>query len=309
MKSNLACLKKINLIFLMFFLLAGISISSFTNAQESPGDGQSLKIDYQGQSPVDMDLDGLTDRAETELYHTDPKSADTDGDGYYDGTETLSGTNQLDINSIPGLPSGVLSGENQQAETPWPWYVSRISGLLGFLLLYISIFLGLTVRIPWMRKLFSPLYAMQGHCWISFQATVFALVHGGALLFDEFLGFGFVDVFVPFASSYKPQLVAMGTISFYLMVILTATSYARRFMSQKIWRALHFTNIILYAMGVWHALALGTDLQNPLARDIFIAANEFLVLLMIINMFLRIREAVKASNSISIVSQSENEIQ
>lgn len=262
---------------------------------------QQSIINYNGQPVVDSDLDGLTDQAEIQVYKTDPNNSDTDGDGYYDGAEALSGSDPFAVNSIPGMPSVEQTpGVSSQNETPWAWYISRVSGLVGFALLYVSIFLGLTIRVSFLRKIFTPLYAMQGHCWIALQATIFAFVHGIVLIFDRFLGFGFIDVFVPFASSYKPSLVALGTIGFYLMVIITASSYGRRFISQKLWRALHFLNILLYVGVVAHALLLGTDLKIPIVRNIFIVANLLLVLLMLVNMFSRIRENVQRKKMVGI---------
>lgn len=280
---------------LLMLVVLGLFTFGYVKAQQNVA---ALQVDYQGQAPIDSDLDGLTDQSEIQIYQTDPKNPDTDGDRYYDGAEILANSDSLDANSIPGMPPiSQYASVSPQNETPWPWYIARAGGLVGFALLYLSIFLGLTIRVPFLRKIFAPLYALQGHCWIAFQATLFALIHGTVFIFDKFLGFKLVDVFVPFASSYEPSLVALGIIGFYLMVILTASSYGRRFISQKLWRVLHFTNIFLYVFVVIHALYLGTDLKIPLLRDIFIALNEFLVLLMFINMFSRIRQNIARKNA------------
>jgi hypothetical protein len=44
---------------------------------------------------LDSDNDGLTDKEETEVYRTNPKNPDTDGDGYKDGDEVRNGYNPL----------------------------------------------------------------------------------------------------------------------------------------------------------------------------------------------------------------------
>jgi len=282
--------KKILLVAAVF----GIFSFGHVKAQQD----SSLKVDYQGQVVVDSDLDGLTDQAELQLYSTDPKNPDTDNDGYYDGTEVVANANPLDANSIPGIPPADTLNQ-VQSETPWAWYVSRVSGLVGFALLYISIFLALTIRIPFMRRIFSPPYALNAHGWIALQATVFALVHGSVLIFDKFMGFSLMDVFAPFATSYNPGLVALGIIGFYLMLLLVVTSYVRKYLPFKFWRAVHFLNIILYVGVIVHAYFLGTDMKNEIIRNIFVYANILLIMLMLVNMFIRIKQNIARKNTIT----------
>ncbi|OGI25476.1 MAG: hypothetical protein A3J76_03740 [Candidatus Moranbacteria bacterium RBG_13_45_13] len=180
-----------------------------------------------------------------------------------------------------------------EIQIPWGWYVIRASALIGFLLLYVSIFIGTVSGLPGIRKYFLRLRSLNLHCWISFQALIFAFIHGIALLFHKFIPFGWKDVFIPFQSNFDPVLVALGTVSLYLMVILVATSYARRFISFGVWRAVHFLNIGLYVAVIVHALYLGTDLKSGLLRQIFLWANGFLILLLIWSMIYRIWSKIK----------------
>lgn len=260
------------------------------HAQAIPG--QSLPaVDYHGQPAVDSDSDGLTDEGEKQIFQTEPKTADTDGDGFDDGVEAVAGTNPLDPSSFPGMVIPLSQTASPQYETPWAWYTARASGLVGFLLLYVSIFLGITLRVPFLRKIFAPVYSMSIHCWISLYATVFAFVHGGVLLWDKFYNFTLADIFIPFASKFEPGLVALGTLGFYLMVILVVTSYGRKFISQKLWRITHFTNLVLYVIVLVHAVKLGTDMKNPTIFWTFIWMNAFLIFIMLYNLELRISES------------------
>jgi len=181
----------------------------------------------------------------------------------------------------------------QNIQIPWDWYIIRASALVGFLLLYISVFTGTVSGLPGIRKYFLRLGSLNFHCWISFQALLFVLIHGIALLFDKLIPFSLADILIPFHSSYEPLLVALGTISLYLMIILVATSYARKYISQKIWRSIHFLNIFLYIFSIIHALYLGTDLKSGLLREIFIWANGILILLLIFNIIYRIWSKTK----------------
>ncbi|KKP83864.1 MAG: Ferric reductase domain protein transmembrane component domain protein [Candidatus Moranbacteria bacterium GW2011_GWF2_35_54] len=173
-------------------------------------------------------------------------------------------------------------------EAPWAWYVARVTGLISFSLLYIVMFLGLSIRTPILNKLVKPIHSLNIHAWLSVQALVLVFVHGGALLFDKYLKFTWPDILVPFFNkTYSPEL-ALGIMAMYLMLILIGTSYLKKFIKHGIWRVVHFLNIALYTMAVYHALYLGTDLASEMARNIFIGANIFLVVIVVINIFTRI---------------------
>jgi len=185
-----------------------------------------------------------------------------------------------------------------EIQIPWDWYVVRASALIGFSLLYISILAGIISRLPGIRKYFLRLGSLNFHCWISFQALIFALVHAIALLFHKFIPFSWKDVFIPFHSNFEPMLVAFGTISLYIMIILVATSYSRRFFSYRIWRSVHFLNIALYILSIIHAFYLGTDLKSGLLRQVFIWANGILIVLLTYNMFYRIWSKIKKQEAV-----------
>lgn len=294
-------MNKVRIFNLILVALLLLGTPFFSQAQNE------FLLDYAGQPVLDSDLDGLTDEGELKIFRSDPGNADTDGDGYLDGAEILSGSGVLDINSTPlSLQIGAGQKQLSQQETPWAWYLGRISGLVAFVLLYLSIFLGLSLRLRFLHKLFAPLYALNAHAWIALQATILALAHGLILTLDKFFGLSLLNVLVPFTSSNEAVLVGLGTISFYLMLLLVVTSYARKHLSHALWRALHFLNIGLYIIVVVHALYLGTDLKAPsLAQDVFIAANELLVLLMLVNMFLRIKDKIQRRNMLQN-NQSNN---
>lgn len=282
---------KVKQILLTLFILSSLMFFGVAQAQQEI-EQDTPRVEYKSSPITDTDLDGLTDEGEEQLYQTDSGEVDTDGDGYYDSVEVLAGTDPLASDSFPGMEVSLQKTVTPQAETPWAWYFARTSGLVAFLLLYVSIFLGLTIRIPLLRKIFSPIYSVDLHCLISLYATLFALFHGVVLIFDKMFGFTLADVLIPFVSKFETNLMALGIFGFYLMVILVLTSYAKKFISQKIWRLTHFTNIILYVLVVIHAARLGTDLKNPIVFDIFLWANALLILVMLYNAELRIGDAL-----------------
>lgn len=246
------------------------------------------KIDY-GSGPIlDSDLDGLTDKAEIEIFHTDPHNPDTDGDGFLDGAEILNGTDPLDNTSPAATKTVTETTLPVERPASWAWYVTRATGLLSFALLYIVMFLGLSMRTPVLERIVNHASAFGIHAWLSLQVLLLVLVHGGSLLFDKFFKFNLADILIPFVSPTYTIQIAAGILAMYLLIILILTSYFRRFMNYKLWRVIHFLNIAFYGMGVYHGLAIGTDLTGSIPREIFIWANVFLGVVILVNVFSRI---------------------
>jgi len=179
---------------------------------------------------------------------------------------------------------------SDQSATPWAWYLVRAGGLTAFLLLYVSIFLGVASTLPGLRKIFLPLFNQRVHCWISLQALIFVLIHALGLLFENYFNFTLSDIFIPLLSPYKPELVALGILGFYLMIVLVVTSYIQKYISPRFWRIVHYSNLLLYALVLIHSFYLGTDLKSGRLRDIYIFANGILIFLLVVNIFLKNRE-------------------
>ncbi len=54
-----------------------------------------IPLSLQAEEFIDSDADGLSDHYEEAIYYTDPKMADTDGDGFNDGEEIAQGYSPL----------------------------------------------------------------------------------------------------------------------------------------------------------------------------------------------------------------------
>lgn len=197
-----------------------------------------------------------------------------------------------------------------EKEVSMYWYATRSSALLAYALLYLSIFLGISIRIPWLNRLVGPVYSYSVHCWISLQALVFVMAHSVFILADNFMNFKLVNIIIPFYPIAENQMtgislefLALGILSFYLMLVLVVTSYLKKVIGHTLWRGLHFLNIGLFAIVFIHGLYMGTDLKGGPMRYIFIAANAFLVFLFLINIFIRIWKALSGKETNSTANE------
>lgn len=273
--------EKLKIIVLVLAILPVYFFTTTVKAEEN-------KVDYKGEVIVDSDLDGLTDQGEIQIYKTDPGRADTDGDGFLDGAEVLAGTDPLDAASPTKDQALTLFLQSYSQPTPWAWYIGRASGIIGFILLWFTVFLGLSIRNPLLKKIVEPIYSFDFHCFLAAMAVFWSLIHGTSFIFDQSIQFTWKDSFVPFFSKttlVDPNFLVLGIMAFYAMVIITITSYLKKHLNHTVWRILHFLNPLAFIFVVVHGYFNGTDMKNFWIGMAFLISSYFLVIVYLSNLY------------------------
>jgi predicted ferric reductase len=139
------------------------------------------------------------------------------------------------------------------------WYVTRAAGLLSYLLVWLSTVWGLAVS----NKIFDPVlhraFTYDFHQFISLLAIGFIMLHIVVLLADQYLPFSVAQILVPFAAPYRPLWVGIGTIGFYLVLLVSVTFYLRKHIGQKTFRTIHLLSYLAFVAAALHGLLSGTD--------------------------------------------------
>ncbi|MDR6122015.1 sulfoxide reductase heme-binding subunit YedZ [Bacillus sp. SLBN-46] len=141
------------------------------------------------------------------------------------------------------------------------WYMIRATGMVSYLLLYLSVMIGLYSQVQKKRKQ-KVTISLFLHEALSNWALILVLGHIGFLLIDSYISFQWVEVLVPFKTDYKPLPMAMGIVSLYFLIMTVVTSKARKKIGYQKWRKLHALNPILYLLVTLHGLFIGTDFQG-----------------------------------------------
>jgi len=241
----------------------------------------------------DADFDGLSDEGEITIYNTDPQQFDTDGDGLSDGVEVLNETDPLAYTekSSDATYDEINVREALAEESPWAWYFGRASGFIAFILLWLSIFFGLSIRNPWLRKIIKPLVRLDIHIFFSIFAFLWVIAHSMVFMFDHFLHFSFWDTYIPFVSDspyvYTNDL-ALGIFGLYAMIIITISALLRRYIPYKIFRSVHFLNVLVYILAFFHAVAIGSDM-TPAVVTLFYVFSSILAFLWIQTLIVMLR--------------------
>jgi sulfoxide reductase heme-binding subunit YedZ len=139
------------------------------------------------------------------------------------------------------------------------WIVSRSSAIVAFVLVTASVFLGLTMASKPVRK---PGFAKSMralHEQTALAALVAIGIHVLAVFADPWLKPGVAGVAIPFVLSLNRFWNGIGVIAAYLAFLLGLSFYLRRQIGAKLWRQAHRATIVVYVLGLFHALGAGSD--------------------------------------------------
>lgn len=146
------------------------------------------------------------------------------------------------------------------------WLASRASGLVALVLVTVSVFIGLAMAGKVMRRPGLSKKLLAFHEQTALAGLVAIAVHAIALLGDPWLHPGVAGVTVPFALGFKAFYTGLGVIGAYLAVLLGLSYYARRRLGAGLWRKAHRATIVVYLLGLVHAVGAGSDASAPWFR-------------------------------------------
>lgn len=139
------------------------------------------------------------------------------------------------------------------------WFISRSSGVVAYVLITMGVLWGLMQSGSILRSQISPLVSLGMHSFLSWLGLGMAALHGIILVGDSYINIDLPRVFTPFLSEYRPIPVGLGIISFYLMLLLTLSFYARNYLGQRTFRLLHYGSFAVFLMVTVHGIYAGTD--------------------------------------------------
>jgi hypothetical protein len=162
------------------------------------------------------------------------------------------------------------------------WWLSRSAGLVAWLVVAAAVVWGLLASTKLIRRRGLPAWILDLHRYLGTLTIVFVAGHVGAIWADSFVKFGPRQLFVPFASTWKPHAVAWGIVSTYLLVAIQTTSWAMRKLPRRIWHRIHTLSIPMLVMATVHAFLAGTDRGNRAVQwSAFVVLLGIMFLLMV----------------------------
>jgi DMSO/TMAO reductase YedYZ heme-binding membrane subunit len=171
------------------------------------------------------------------------------------------------------------------------WYLARSSGIVAMVLLVLSVVWGVLLATRALKPYDRPAWLLDLHKWLGGTAIVMTALHLVGLVMDDWIHFGFTDLFVPGASDFKPFAVALGIVSMYVMIAVQVSSYMRKRLSARVWRGIHVLSYGTVWAAALHAGMAGTDTTNRIYQAVAI----LLTLLAVSATFVRILSPGKAA--------------
>ena len=108
------------------------------------------------------------------------------------------------------------------------------------------------------RKL--PLFKL--HNILGYVTLVLVLAHPVMLLFAPGQGFGILEILVPAFAPKQPLENTLGAIALYGVLVVVVTSYLRKRMTFRRWKAIHYTNYLTVLTFVFHSLLTNPNLDG-----------------------------------------------
>lgn len=151
-----------------------------------------------------------------------------------------------------------------------PWYLSRATGLVAYLLLFTTVMLGLSIRTRALDRLAARWRVTDLHLFLSVLMLAFVGFHAAVLLTDSYIGFSWVQLLVPFSGPYRNLWTGLGIIGAYLLLLIALSFLIRRRIGYRVWRGLHYATFLAYLAALAHGVFAGTDSTQAWAQAIYV---------------------------------------
>jgi predicted ferric reductase len=167
------------------------------------------------------------------------------------------------------------------------WFLSRGTGIAGYLLITGSMIYGLLITTKTAASTVPVPVSFGMHEYISWLGLVFAAVHAAVLIFDGYIHYTLLAILVPFNSAYRTTWVGIGQISFYALALISASFYAKKRLGHRAWQIIHYASFVTFLLVTLHGLFSGTDTNTVALQAIYIGSGALIGFLTTLRILLR----------------------
>ncbi|MDX2026310.1 2Fe-2S iron-sulfur cluster-binding protein [Microcella sp.] len=139
------------------------------------------------------------------------------------------------------------------------WYVTRASAVLAWVLMTAAVLWGITLSTRVFRGADNPAWLQDLHRFLGGTALVMTGIHMVSLMLDPWLAMPIDQLLIPLIAEYRPVPVALGILSFYVLLAVQLSSLMKNRLPQRFWKAVHYLSYVAVLAVAIHGAFAGTD--------------------------------------------------
>ncbi|MET9119347.1 ferric reductase-like transmembrane domain-containing protein [Streptomyces longwoodensis] len=151
------------------------------------------------------------------------------------------------------------------------WYASRAGGTLALILLTATVVLGIASGGRAAPRRIGRFEIGLLHRNLSLLTLAFLTVHVVTAVLDPFVHLRWAVAVLPFAASYRPLWLGLGTAAADLLLAVLITSAVRPRLGLRRWKAVHWLAYAAWPLALFHGAGAGTDTRLPLQLWLYAA--------------------------------------
>jgi methionine sulfoxide reductase heme-binding subunit len=190
-----------------------------------------------------------------------------------------------------GVISHLPSLSSAAATSPTLWYLTRTTAVAAYVALTFSVMLGLLRTIARSSAEHLSWAVDELHAFVATLAGLLVFGHLLTIKLDTFVVFSLRDLLVPGEGPYRPVAVNIGIFALYVMALALLSSWIRRFIPYRFWRALHYLSFLAFALVTIHGWLAGSDTNEPWLRALYVGGAAAVTFLTVMRLFARPRVA------------------
>jgi hypothetical protein len=202
---------------------------------------------------------------------------------------TATGTLTLAADTPAAVVADVWGSATGSVSDPTLWYVTRGAAATAYVLLAVVVALGISLGLRAFDGVMRGWRVLDLHQLLTLVMLGFVGLHLLTLALDPFKPFGVLQILWPFDQTYRPLGVALGVLSLYLVLVITASAYLRRSLSRRVWYGLHLLSYVAFITLTIHGVLVGTDTRTPWMLAIYCGASAMVLWLTLARLFFGLR--------------------
>ncbi|MGE7090668.1 ferric reductase-like transmembrane domain-containing protein [Lysinibacillus sp. NPDC048646] len=156
--------------------------------------------------------------------------------------------------------------------TTWEWI--RLLGFLAYFYFTISIIFGCLRKSLFVKSHKNLIYHI--HINAGWLGLLTVIAHMLVLVLDNYEPYTLIEILIPFLADYQTIASGLGTIAFYLFLIVLMTSDVWiRTMRRSIWKNIHFLVLPAWLLSLIHGVLIGSDTANGLIIIFYMVSAGF----------------------------------